>query len=82
LVVAGRPKASVERSRRTVVCQSHGSSAIELGVARDGGEDQLSEEVIGQVVERVVRTGPTVTGKPGGACWQKRSGSGTGSNKT
>ena len=29
------------------------AAAIELGVDRDGGEDQLSDELIGQVVERV-----------------------------
>jgi transposase len=29
------------------------AAAIELGVDRDGGEDQLSEELIGQLVERV-----------------------------
>ena len=29
------------------------TAAVELGVARDGGEGQLSDELIGQVVERV-----------------------------
>jgi transposase len=29
------------------------AAAVELGVDRDGGEEQLSEELIGQVVERV-----------------------------
>ena len=29
------------------------AAAVELGVERDGGEEQLSEELLGQLVERV-----------------------------
>ena len=43
------------------------AAASELGVDRDGGEDQLTDELIGQLVERSARTAPTATARRGGS---------------
>ena len=49
------------------------AAAIELGVDRSGGEEQLGDELIGQVLERVRPHRPDGHGAPGGRCWVKKS---------
>jgi len=49
------------------------TAAVELGVDRSGGEEQLTDELLGQVVERVRPTAPMGMAPPGGRCWRKKS---------
>ena len=51
------------------------AAAVEFGVDRCGGEEQLSDELIGQVVERVRPHRPDGHGEAGGCCWARRSAS-------
>jgi hypothetical protein len=44
------------------------AAAVELGLVRDGGEEQLSDEFVGSVVEAVRRTAPMAAARRGG-CW-------------
>lgn len=52
--------------RKTV--RRYVAAAVELGLVRDGGEGQLSDELVGSVVEAVRLTGWTVGVRRGG-CW-------------
>ena len=54
------------------------AAAIELGVERSGGEEQLGDELVGQVSSGSARTVPTATARPGAHCWAKRSASSAG----
>ena len=49
------------------------AAAVELGVDRKGGEDQLTDELIGRVCERSARTAPTATARRGGAARPRSS---------
>jgi hypothetical protein len=70
LWVRGEGLRSIERlvgmDRKTV--RRYVTAAVEAGVVRDGGEGQLSDELLGSICEKVVRTAPRVVGPPG-ACW-------------
>ena len=49
------------------------AAAMELGVERSGGEEQLGDELMARCSSGSARTGPTATARPGGAAGRRRA---------